>query len=140
MAPLPWITVAGGLVGVFFGVFGVGGSSFATPALALLGVHGVVAVASPLPGTIPAALAGAWSYLVKRECDCKVARWSLVGGAPGAVAGAVLSRVVGGRVLLVASGLYSASSACGCCARSATPSGPPGKPVAALGSSSAQHR
>lgn len=105
MAPLPWMAVAGAVVGVLFGVFGVGGSSFATPLLALLGVHGVVAVASPLPATIPAALTGAWAYLRKGECDCKVALWSVAGGVPGTVAGALLSQVVGGRALLIASGV-----------------------------------
>lgn len=105
MAPLPWIAAAGALVGTLFGIFGVGGSSFATPVLALLGVHGVVAVASPLPATIPTALAGAWSYLRRRECDCTVAWWSLAGGVPGTLAGALLSRIVGGRTLLIASGV-----------------------------------
>lgn len=105
MAALPWFTVAGVVVGMLFGLFGVGGSSFATPALALLGVHGVIAVASPLPATIPAALAGAWSYLRRRECDCRVVLWSLTGGIPGTIAGALLSRVVGGRALLIASGV-----------------------------------
>ena len=38
---------AGLVVGVLFGLFGVGGSSFATPALGLLGVPGLVAVAAP---------------------------------------------------------------------------------------------
>lgn len=105
MAPLPWIAAAGVLVGTLFGIFGVGGSSFATPVLALLGVQGVAAVASPLPATIPTALAGAWAYLRRRECDCKVAWWSLAGGIPGTLVGALLSRVVGGRTLLVASGV-----------------------------------
>jgi uncharacterized membrane protein YfcA len=108
MAPLPWIAAAGGVVGILFGVFGVGGSSFATPVLALLGVQGVVAVASPLPATIPTALAGAWAYLRRRECDCKVAWWSLAGGVPGTLAGALLSQVIGGRVLLIASGVVLA--------------------------------
>jgi len=41
------------VIGVLFGLFGVGGSSFATPALGLLGVPGLVAVAAPLPAAIP---------------------------------------------------------------------------------------
>lgn len=105
MAPLPWISAAGALVGTFFGIFGVGGSSSATRVLALLGVQDVAAVASPLPATIPTTLAGAWTYLRRRECDCKVAWWSLVRGAPGTLAGALLSRLVGGRTLLIASGV-----------------------------------
>lgn len=49
----PEVAAAGLGVGLLFGLFGVGGSAFATPALALLGVPGVIAVASPLPATIP---------------------------------------------------------------------------------------
>lgn len=105
IAPLPWVAAAGAAVGILFGVFGVGGSSFATPVLALLGVQGVVAVASPLPATIPTALAGAWTYLRRREVDARVAGWTLIGGVPGTVVGALLSSVVGGTALLVASGV-----------------------------------
>lgn len=92
-------------MGILFGIFGVGGSSFATPGLALLGVQGVVAIASPLPATIPAALAGAWTYLRRGECDWDVVWWSLAGGIPGTVVGALLSLPVEGRSLLIASGV-----------------------------------
>lgn len=105
MAPLPWFAVAGAGVGLLFGLFGVGGSSVATPVLALLGVRGVVAVASPLPSTVPAALAGAWAYLRDGDVDASVARWSVMGGVPGTVIGALASRLVGGNGLLVASGV-----------------------------------
>ena len=44
------ITAAGLGVGVFFGMFGAGGSAFATPVLALLGVPAPLAVASPPAG------------------------------------------------------------------------------------------
>jgi len=104
---LHWLIIAAsGLgIGTLFGLFGVGGSSFATPVLSLLGLSGLAAVASPLPATIPAALVGARSYARAGEVDRNVAIWSLVGGIPATVAGALLSRVVGGPVLLVASGI-----------------------------------
>ena len=59
-----WVAIAaaGVLVGALLGLFGVGGSSFATPVLSLLGLPGFAAVASPLPATIPAALVGAREY------------------------------------------------------------------------------
>lgn len=47
MPSWPLVTAVGALIGVLFGLFGVGGSSFATPALGLLGVSGLVAVAAP---------------------------------------------------------------------------------------------
>ncbi|MBI2709134.1 MAG: sulfite exporter TauE/SafE family protein [Actinobacteria bacterium] len=97
---------AGGLaVGVLFGIFGVGGSSFATPLLGALGVPGLVAVAAPLPATVPAAIAGMVSYVRRRQVDWAVARWSIIGGAPATIAGGLLSGAVGGSALLVASGV-----------------------------------
>ena len=99
------IGLAGLVVGALFGLFGVGGSSFATPLLSLLGLSGFAAVASPLPATLPAALVGARQYARFGTVDRDVARWSLVGGIPATILGALLSRVVGGPALLVASGI-----------------------------------
>lgn len=105
MAAWPFVVAAGAVVGILSGLFGVGGSSFATPALALLGVKGLFAVASPLPATIPTAFAGLRAYRRSGELEPTVARWSMMGGVPAAVAGALLSKVVGGEALVVASGV-----------------------------------
>lgn len=104
----PALTAAGVVIGVLFGLFGVGGSSFATPVLGLLGVQGLVAVAAPLPAAIPAAIVGAASYARRGQVDRDVARWSILGGAPATVVGALLSPWVGGRLLLIASGIVLA--------------------------------
>jgi uncharacterized membrane protein YfcA len=109
MPPWPAVTAAGLIVGVLFGVFGVGGSSFATPALGLLGVPGLIAVAAPLPATIPAAVAGMIGYARRRQVDWSIARWSIYGGVPATVVGALLSKYVGGRALLIASGVVLAA-------------------------------
>jgi uncharacterized membrane protein YfcA len=108
MASWPAIAAAGLAVGILFGIFGVGGSSFATPALSLLGVPGLVAVAAPLPATVPAALVGMWTYVRRRQVEWSVARWSIVGGVPATIVGALLSPYVGGRALLIASGVVLA--------------------------------
>ena len=47
MAPWPVFVLAGIAIGFLTGLFGVGGSSVATPLLSLLGVPGFFAVASP---------------------------------------------------------------------------------------------
>ena len=101
----PYIVLAGAGVGICTGLFGVGGSSVATPVLALLGAPGLIAVASPLPATIPSAAVGAIPYVRSHEARTRAAAWSVVGGVPGTVAGALLSRLAGGPVLLVVSGL-----------------------------------
>jgi uncharacterized membrane protein YfcA len=99
------VTAAGIGVGITFGIFGAGGSAFATPLLALLGVPAPIAVASPLPAMLPASMAGAREYLRFGLLDRRVAKLSVVAGAPAVVAGAALSRVVGGETLLVLSGV-----------------------------------
>lgn len=105
MAPWPFIVCAGLAVGLCLGLFGVGGSSVATPVLSLLGAPALVAVASPLPATIPAAIVAAVPYLRSREARARAAMWSILGGIPGTVAGALLSHLVGGSALLLASGV-----------------------------------
>lgn len=90
---------------MLLGIFGVGGSSVATPVLSLLGVPGLLAVASPLPATIPAAVLAAGPYLQAGEARPRAAAWSLLGGVPATVIGALLSHLVGGPALLVASGV-----------------------------------
>jgi uncharacterized membrane protein YfcA len=99
------VIVIGAGVGVAFGGFGAGGSAFATPLLALAGVPGMAAVASPLPATIPAAVAGAWTYVRDGHVDRNTARDAVVGGVPGTVVGALVAPGVGGPALLVLSAL-----------------------------------
>jgi len=105
MAPWPVFVAAGAVIGLLVGLFGVGGSSIATPLLAVLGVPGLLAVASPLPATIPAALGAAVPYLRSGEARPRAAGWTLLGSVPAAVAGAFLSQAIGGSALLIASGV-----------------------------------
>ena len=105
MVGWPLVVLAGGGVGLGMGLFGVGGSSVATPVLSLLGASGFAAVASPLPATIPAAAVGAYAYLRSGEARPRAAAWSILGGVPGTVAGAFLSTLAGGPALLIASGI-----------------------------------
>ncbi len=105
LASWPLIALAGAGVGLCTGLFGVGGSSVATPVLALLGAPGLIAVASPLPATIPSAAVGAVPYVRSHEARPRAAAWSILGGMPGTVAGALLSHLAGGPVLLIVSGV-----------------------------------
>jgi uncharacterized membrane protein YfcA len=100
-----FLILAAGLgVGTVFGLFGAGGSAFATPVLALIGVPGVAAIASPLPAVLPSAVAGARRYLRSGNLDRRVALLAVAGGVPGTVIGALLSTVFDGHWLLVLSG------------------------------------
>jgi len=88
-----------------FGIFGAGGSAFATPVLAVLGVSGLAAVASPLPAMIPAAFVGARKYVRAGNFDSRVAKLAILGGVPGTLLGALASKLVGGDRLLILSGV-----------------------------------
>jgi uncharacterized membrane protein YfcA len=94
------ILLAGVLVGVLYGLFGVG-ASFATPALSFLGIPPLAAVVSPLPGFLPSSMAGAWSYARRGKVDWPLAGRVIAGALPAAVVGAATSQHVGGRSLLV---------------------------------------
>ncbi len=102
----PLITAAGCVVGLLYGLFGVG-SSFATPALVLLGVPGMSAVVGPLPAMLPGSAAGAWSYHRAGRIDRTLARRVILAALPAATIGAVASRWVGGTALVAMSGLIA---------------------------------
>lgn len=99
------VLLAGLGIGIVFGMFGAGGSAFATPILALIGIPAVIAVASPLPAMLPASVAGARRYLRSGNLDTRIAKLAVVGGIPGTVIGALVSRYVSGNALLVLSGV-----------------------------------
>ena len=99
------VLLAGLGIGIVFGLFGAGGSAFATPVLALLGVPGAAAVASPLPAMLPAALVGARRSSRVGTLDRRMAGLAVAGGMPGTVAGALASSQFSGQGLLVLSGL-----------------------------------
>jgi len=105
VAPWPVFVLAGSLIGSLTGLFGVGGSSIATPLLSLLGVPPIVAVASPLPATLPSAVVAVFPYARAKEARPRAAVWTLVGAIPAAIIGAFASKIVGGPALLIVSGV-----------------------------------
>jgi len=99
-----WGAVAalGVTIGVFSGLFGVGGSSISTPLLRIFfDTPRLIALASPLPVTLPTALAGAVAYQGQKLINTRVVAWTAAGGVPAMVAGALLTRWVSGRGLMV---------------------------------------
>ena len=59
-------------VGFLSGAFGKGGSAIATPLLHLLGFPAIVAIASPLPATIPSTLVASRVYARSGDVDRRV--------------------------------------------------------------------
>jgi len=103
--PDPLILLAGAVAGTVFGLFGAGGSAFATPMLALAGVPGAIAVATPLPALLPASVLSARRQLRAGNLDTRIAGLVVAGGVPGAMFGALGSSWVSGQALLVGSGV-----------------------------------
>jgi uncharacterized membrane protein YfcA len=103
--PDPLILLAGAVAGAVFGLFGAGGAAFATPMLALAGVPGAVAVATPLPALLPASVLSARRQLRAGNLDARIAWLIVAGGVPGAVLGALASGWLSGHALLVARGV-----------------------------------
>ena len=95
------VLVIGAVVGFLGGMFGKGGSAIATPLLHLIGISAIVAVASPLPSTIPATLVAAYAYWKVDLVDREVVRWSVLVGVPATIVGAYASRFTGGGPLVV---------------------------------------
>jgi uncharacterized membrane protein YfcA len=98
------MVLLGGLLGFLSGLFGVGGSSVATPLLRLLNVPRLIALATPLPVTLPTAVAGAVAYWRKGVVDLRAAFWTAAGGVPAVVVGSYLTAVVPGRLLMLLTG------------------------------------
>lgn len=100
------MVAVGALLGFLSGLFGVGGSSVATPILRLLGVSRLVALATPLPVTLPTALVGGLTYWRHGLVDLRAALWTAAGGVPAVVLGSYLTAVVPGRLLMVLTGIF----------------------------------
>lgn len=92
----------GFIAGILSGMFGIGGGVLMVPAMRiLLGVDGLTAVGTSLPVIIPSAITGAISYLRAGQADWRTGMRLAVGGAPLAVAGALLAEKAGGTVVLL---------------------------------------
>jgi uncharacterized membrane protein YfcA len=100
---VPWIAIAliGAAVGFLGGLFGKGGAAVATPLLAAVGVPAIVAVASPLPATVPSTFVAYRQYRRLDLADPETIRWSIAVGVPATVVGALATRWIDGAVLVV---------------------------------------
>jgi uncharacterized membrane protein YfcA len=96
------VLAIGAVVGFLGGLFGKGGSAIATPLLAAIGIPAYVAVASPLPATIPSTLVAARAYWRAGHVDWRLVRWTVAVGFPATVLGALATSRISGSALVVA--------------------------------------
>jgi uncharacterized protein len=100
-----WAFLIGIGVGFLGGLFGKGGSAIATPLLSLAGYPGFIAVASPLPATIPGTLIASWEYWQFSLLDWQIVLWSVAAGIPATIVGSLLTKFTGARSLLLITGI-----------------------------------
>jgi uncharacterized membrane protein YfcA len=93
------------VIGFLGGLFGKGGSAIATPLLSLIGYSGFIAVASPLPATIPGTLIASAEYWQSQLLDWEIVWWSIGIGVPSTILGSLLTKFTGARALLLVTGL-----------------------------------
>jgi len=94
------VAAIGLAVGFLAGLFGKGGSAIATPLLHAVGIPAIVAVAAPLPATIPSTVVASAAYWKAKLLDREVLTWSIAVGVPATIAGAVATRWISGAILV----------------------------------------
>lgn len=99
------VLIIGIAIGFLGGLFGKGGSAVATPLLSLIGIPGFVAVAAPLPATIPGTLVASAEYWKSKLIDWQIVLWSVVFGVPATIVGSYLTKFTGATPLLIMTGL-----------------------------------
>ncbi|MFT3853741.1 MAG: sulfite exporter TauE/SafE family protein [Ilumatobacteraceae bacterium] len=92
--------VIGVFVGFLGGLLGKGGSAIATPLLHAVGVPAIVAVAAPLPATVPSTLAASWVYWKQHYLQPRIVRTCILWGIPATIAGALATRWISGGFLV----------------------------------------
>lgn len=102
MPSLLLVFAVGAGAGFLGGMLGKGGSAIATPILVAIGVPPMIAVAAPLPATIPGTLLAADRYRRRSLVDGRVLRIALLAGLPATVVGALLTGWVSGGALVLA--------------------------------------
>ena len=92
-------------MGFCSGLFGLGGSSIGTPILRLFGLPALIALASPLPLTLPSAIGGAIAYQKDRLIHWRIAVLTSLWGCPGVLAGAWLTAFIPETTLMLLTAL-----------------------------------
>lgn len=99
------VLLIGAGIGFLGGLLGKGGSAIATPILVAVGVPPALAIAAPLPATLPGTLVAAEQYRRGELVERSLVRWALLAGVPTTVVGALLTRWIPAEALVVATDL-----------------------------------
>ncbi len=95
------VVALGAAIGLLSGLFGVGGSSVSTPLLrVVLNTPRLLALATPLPVAIPIAITGGLVYRRQGFINGSTVTWTIIGGVPGVVLGALLTKWISAHWLM----------------------------------------
>lgn len=101
------ILLIGSVVGFLSGLLGKGGSAITTPALQIFaGINPFVALASPLPATLPTTLSASVAYNSKNLINNRVVAMSILFGTPATFLGSYFSHWLGGNVLMILTAIF----------------------------------
>jgi hypothetical protein len=104
---LPQYIIVGIFIGFLAGLFGIGGSIISTPILKVIfGLPSLIALATPLPVTIPAAIAGVYGFLKRDLVNKRIAFYVIISGLPATIIGAWATQIVSGTLLMVLTGVF----------------------------------
>lgn len=93
--------LVGAATGIFSGLFGIGGSSISTPLLRVtINTAPLIALASPLPVTLPTAISGSVVYHRAGMINRNVAVWVIAGGLPTMIIGSLLTEWISADYLM----------------------------------------
>lgn len=97
----------GGLIGLSAGLFGIGGALIATPLLKIfVGLAPMLALATPLPSALPAALAGTVAYYRGGFIRFEIVSRVLWGAIPANLLGTWLTKYIGGESMMMFTGAF----------------------------------
>lgn len=101
------VVLSGFIIGVLSGLFGLGGSSIATPMLkAFANIKPVFALATPLLAIIPSSISASYVYYKEKLINFDVARLTIFIGLPFVILGAYMTRFVSGGFLMIATAIF----------------------------------
>lgn len=99
--------LVGTLIGFLSGLFGIGGSIIGTPVLKVFfGIPDLIALASPLPVTIPTAISGVYGHFRHGKVDKKLAIMTIITGLPATVIGAYCTKFINSHWLMILTGMF----------------------------------
>ncbi|WP_236059889.1 sulfite exporter TauE/SafE family protein [Chitinophaga rhizophila] len=104
------VLIIGLIVGYLSGLLGKGGSAVSTPALQIFaGVNPFYALASPLPAAITSTISATAVYSRQKLFNRKVILLGALFGIPSTLLGAVLSKFLPGKTLMIMTAVFIVS-------------------------------